>query len=43
MPFQSRQRILELHGSTIGVASDAGAGTRFSFELPVAAAVPRAA
>lgn len=29
------RRILELHGSTIQVASDAGAGTRFSFELPL--------
>jgi predicted ATPase/signal transduction histidine kinase len=29
------KRILELHGASIRVASDAGAGTRFSFDLPL--------
>jgi predicted ATPase/signal transduction histidine kinase len=37
------KRILELHGSTIQAASDCGAGTRFSFELPLAAAGRRPA
>jgi signal transduction histidine kinase len=33
------KRILQLHGSPIQVESRLGAGTRFSFQLPVASAV----